>query len=229
MTTLAKSYIATVITMGGALTAFALAHWRSDDPTRFVVFLALFLAAATLKCHVPGVKGHYSPVFFFALLGATALSLPEVVIASALAGIVQTIYRPKYRPSLVQTIFNGANIALSAAGAALFVQGLVPGFAEVPGIVTLLLGAALFYVVNTGLVSLVVALTENASLPEIWKNWCAGCLPYYVVGALLSDATDPVAQILAVLIIPSILLGAYCYRMRSEMLPVRATVCGSAD
>lgn len=222
MTTIAKWYISAVITAGAALTAFALAHWRSDDPTRFVVFLALFLAAATLKCHVPGVKGHYSPVFFFALLGATTLSLPEVVIATTLAGIVQTTYRPKYRPSMIQISFNAATHALATAAAAVFVQGLVPGLPENPALFSLILGAAFFYLVNTGLVSIVVALTEQTSVSKIWKNWCIGCLPYYVVGVLLTDATDPVAQILAVLIIPSMLLGAYCYRMRDKMPAVRA-------
>src|ERR1700733_1934908 len=88
MTKTAKAYIATVIVTGAMATAFALAHWRSDDPARFAMFLVLFLAAATLKCCVPGVAGTYSPIFFFALLGSTTLSLPEVWIASALAGMV---------------------------------------------------------------------------------------------------------------------------------------------
>jgi hypothetical protein len=117
MTTTAKAFIATVILTGFAATAFAIAQWRSDDTVRFAVFLALFLAAATLKCCVPGVAGTYSPVFYFALLGSTALSLPEVWIAGALAGMVQTVYKPKYQASLVKLCFNGANMALAAAAA----------------------------------------------------------------------------------------------------------------
>ena len=85
MTKTAKAYIATVIVTGAMATAFALAHWRSDDPARFAMFLVLFLAAATLKCCVPGVAGTYSPIFFFALLGSTTLSLPEVWIAGGLS------------------------------------------------------------------------------------------------------------------------------------------------
>jgi hypothetical protein len=224
MTKTAKAYIATVIMTGAAATVFALAQWRSDDPTRFAVFLTLFLAAATLKCCVPGVAGTYSPVFFFALLGSTTLSLPEVWVASALAGMVQTIYKPKYQPSLIRLCFNGANMALAATAAYVFVQRMIPGLAEQPALLCLILGAAAFYVVNTGLVSVVMALTEDGSLAAIWKNWCAGCLPYYVVGVLLTDATDPVAQVLAAVIVPSILLATYYYRSRDEMGVAGATV-----
>jgi hypothetical protein len=216
MTKTAKAYIASVIVIGAAATAFALAHWRSDDPTRFAIFLVLFLAAATLKCCVPGVTGTYSPVFFFALLGSTTLSLPEVWVAAALGGMVQTIYKPKYQPTLVKLCFNGANMALAAGAAYVFVQRIIPGLAEQPALLCMVLGAAAFYVVNTGLVSIVVALTEHSSFSAVWKNWCAGSLPYYVVGVLLTDATDPAAQVLAAVIIPIVLLATYCHRSRDE-------------
>ena len=222
MTKTAKTYIATVIVAGATATAFALSHWRSDDPARFAVFLVLFLAAATLKCCVPGVTGTYSPVFFFALLGSTTLSLPEVWIAAALGGMVQTVYKPKYKASLVKVCFNAANMALAAAAAYVFVQRTIPGLADQPALLCLVLGAAAFYVVNTGLVSLVVALTEQSSLSAVWKNWCTGSLPYYVVGVLLTDAIDPVAQVLAAVIIPTVLVATYCYRSREEVRAVSA-------
>src|SRR5579864_4961865 len=217
MTKTAKTYIASVIVTGVAATALAVANWHSDDPTRFAIFLVLFLAAATLKCCVPGVTGTYSPVFFFALLGSTTLSLPEVFVASALAGMVQTIYKPKYQPSFAKVFFNGANMALSAGAAYVFVQRMIPALAEQPALLCMMLGAAAFYVVNSGLIAAVLAITEHRAFCATLKTWCVGCLPYYVVGALLTDATDPVAQVLAAVIIPSILLATYCYRSRDQM------------
>src|SRR5579862_1175515 len=177
MTNTAKTYIAAVILTGAAATAFALTHWQSDDVERFAMFLVLFVAAATLKCSVPGVAGTYSPVFFFALLGSTTLSLPEVWMASGLAAMVGTVYKPKYKPSLVKVCFNGANMALAAASAYVFVRRMIPGLEDQPELLCILLGAASFYLVNTGLVSTVVALTEQGSVSAIWKNWCAGSLP----------------------------------------------------
>ncbi len=217
MTKIAQTYIAGVIAAGAAGIVLAFTNWRSEDPTRFAVFLVLFLAAATLKCCVPGVSGTYSPIFFFSLLGATTLSLPEVFIASALAAMLATVYKPKYKPSVLKAAFNGANMALSSAAAYMFIQRMIPGLNEQPALLCLALGAAAFYVVNTSLVSVVMALTEHGSLSSIWKNWCTGCLPYYVVGVLFTDATDPVAQVLAAVIVPSILIGTYCYRSRHEV------------
>ena len=222
MTKTAKAYIAFVIATGAAATAFALAHWHSDDPARFAVFLVLFLAAATLKCCVPGVAGTYSPIFFFALLGSTTLSLPEVWIAATLAGMVGTVYKPKFKPSLLKVGFNGTNMGLAAAAAYVFVQRLIPGLTEQPALLCLMLGAVAYYLVNTSVVSFVVALTEQGSFSATWRNLCVGSLPYYLVGVLLADATDPVAQVLAAVIVPSILLATYCYRSRDEMQAVSA-------
>src|ERR1035438_9491292 len=99
---------------GGATIVSTLLNWRSDSIVHYSVFLFLFIAAATLKCRVPGVTGTYSPVFFFALLGAATLSFSELAVASALAGIVQATFRPKRRPTLSEVCFNAANLALSS-------------------------------------------------------------------------------------------------------------------
>jgi len=115
-------------------------------------------------------------------------------------------------------------MALATAAAYVFVQGVVPGLAERPALLRMLLGAAAFYVANTGLVTVVVALTEHSSFSAVWKNWCAGSLPYYVVGVLLTDATDPVAQVLAAVIIPIVLLATYCHRSQGEARAVCAIV-----
>ena len=128
-----------------------------------------------------------------------------------------TVYQPKYRPSLIKVLFNGANMALSAAAGYVFVQRMIPGMGEQPALLCMLLGGAAFYVVNTSLVSTVLALTEHGTFSAAWKNWCVGCLPYYVVGVLFTDATDPVAQVLAAVIVPAILVATYCYRSRDEM------------
>ena len=178
-----------------------------------------------LKCCVPGVAGTYSPVFFFALLGSTTLSLPEVWVAAALAGMSPDRFTNTEISAVLDQAFafNGANMAFASAAGYVFVQHLIPGLADQPTLLCLMLGAAAFYIVNTGLVSVVMALTENTSLSVVWKNWCVGCLPYYVVGVLLTDATDPVAQVLAAVIIPSVLLATWCYRsVREETQAVSA-------
>jgi len=176
----------------------------------------LFVAAATLKCRVPGVAGTYSPVFFFALLGSATLSFSEVAVASALAGIVQSTFRMERRPSVIQVCFNAANLALSACAGYPIIQRQIPGLAEQPLMVSLILGASVVYFVNTALVSVVLTLVERGSLTKVWRHWCLGSLPYYIIGAMIVAATisaqNRVSTVATILIAPSIFLTTMYYR-----------------
>jgi hypothetical protein len=213
---LTKSYLAVVLAAGAATMAFALGHWRSDDLIRLAVFLALFAAAAMVKGKVPGVEGVFSAVFFFALLGSTMLSFGELTIASALAGIVQCTFKKQRRPAFIQICFNAANLVLSTASGFVVIQRLVPGLGEKPQFLCFLLGAAVYYLVNTGLVAGVLTLVEGGSLVGIWSHWFLGSLPFYLVGALvvgaLVSANSATAFAMVILISPPMLLATLYYR-----------------
>ena len=213
----AKAYIAAVIGTWAATMAFVLTHWQSDSLARFLVFLCLFVAAATLKYRVPGITGTFSPVFFFALLGSATLSLPEAAVAAAWAGIVQCTFQPQRRPSLVQVCFNAATLSLSCAVAHLIVQPQILGLSPKPLLISLVLAASVMYFMNTALVSVVLTLVQRESLTEVWKHWCLGSLPFYLVGAIIVAATlsaeSPVTSLVALLVAPAILLTTIYFRI----------------
>ena len=217
MTRLAKSYLAAVIVTGAAVLSYALAHWHAVDLDRFTVFLALFGLAATLKGKVPGVAGSYSPVFFFVLIGSAMLSFPEVAVAAALAGAVQSTIRQEQRPTFVRVAFNAANLVLSTGAGFVFIQRLLPGFDRQPQLLCFLLGASVFYLVNTGLVSMAMTLVEHGSLSNIWNHWCLGSLPFYLVGSLIVAATisaNSAATFVGVILVaPPMLLATIYYRL----------------
>jgi hypothetical protein len=217
VTRFAKAYLFATIAAGAATLILGLAHWRSGDLTRFGVFLALFAIAATLNGKIPGVTGSYSPVFFFALLGSAMMSFAEVTVAAALAGVVQCVARRDVHPSAVRICFNAANLALSAASGFVFIQRLVPGLAGQPLLLCFLLGASVFYLVNTGLVSVALTLVEGGSLSCIWNHWCLGSLPYYLAGAFIVAATisaNTAATFVGVLLVaPPMLLATIYYRL----------------
>jgi hypothetical protein len=212
----AKVYINAVIAAGLAIAAYALLHWDSQGPIRFAVFLALFMGAALLKGRIPGITGTYSPVFFFVLVGSDVLSFSEVVFAAGLAGIVQCTFFVKRHPSPVQIAFNAANMIISTAAAFAFIHRQVPGFAAQPLMILLLLGASLYYVVNTGLVATVLTLVDGKPLNDVCRHWCLGSLPYYVLGTLIVYATlsaqnQPSMWVVA-MVCPSVLLITLYYR-----------------
>jgi len=212
----AKVYIGAVITAGTAIASFALAYWDSKDPIRFCVFLALFAGAALLKGRIPGLTGTYSPVFFFVLVGSHALSFSEVVFAAGLAGIVQcTLFVQRY-PSPAQVGFNAANMMIATASAFPLIHGEVHGLTEQPLMILLVLGASVYYVVNTGLVSVILTLVEAKPLNNIWRLWCLRSLPYYLVGALITGAAlsaqPQLSMRVVVMVCPFLLLATIYYR-----------------
>jgi hypothetical protein len=215
MPTAARVYIDGVIAVGLAVAGYALIHWESQNPIRFLMFLALFILAALLKGRIPGITGTYSPVFFFVLLGSHELSFSEVVFATALAGIVQCSFFVQRRPFSLQIAFNAANMTICAACAFVFIHREAP-LTQALLLVLLILGTAMYYVVNTGLVAMVVTLVDSKPLKEVWRHWCLGSLAYYILGALIACATLSTQNQLSMrvlgMVCPSLLLITVYYR-----------------
>lgn len=189
MPTAARVYVDWVIAVGLGIAAYASMHWNPQSLLQFSVFLALFIGAALLKGRIPGVTGTYSPVFVFVLLGSHMLSFAEVTFAAGIAGIVQCTFFVQRRPTNVQIAFNVANMMIGTACAFAFIHPEVPGLAGQPLLLLLILGAAVYYVVNTGLVAIVLTLVDSKPLREVCRRWSVGSLPYYVLGALIAGAT----------------------------------------
>jgi hypothetical protein len=127
-------------------------------------------------------------VFFFVLVGSHVLSFSEVVFAAGLAGMVQCTFFVQRYPSPAQIAFNSANMMIGTASAFVFIHGEVPGLSEQPLIIQLILGASVYYLVNTELVSVILTLVDAKPLNNIWGLWCLRSLPYYLVGALIAGA-----------------------------------------
>jgi hypothetical protein len=188
MSEAAKAFISSIVATGVGISALALSHWDSQDWVRFSVFLTLCAGAALLKGRIPGLTGTYSPLFFFLLLGSHALSFSELVVIGGLAAIVQCTFNLRQYPCLSQIEFNAANTIISTALAFAFINRYVPGLTDLPLVILLILGASVYYLVNTGLVSIVLALVESKPLASVWRRWCLASLLFYIVGALIAGA-----------------------------------------
>src|SRR5260370_17427889 len=141
----------------------------------------------------------------------------ELAIASALAGIVQCTFKQQHRPAFIQICFNAANLALSTASGFVVIQRLVPGLGEKPQFLCFLLGAAVYYLVNTGLVSGVLTLVEGGSMVGIWCHWFLRSLPYYLIGALIVgavvNANSAISFAMIIVVSPPLLLATLYYRV----------------
>jgi surface polysaccharide O-acyltransferase-like enzyme len=82
----------------------------------------------------------------------------------------------------------------------------------------MVLGAALYVVFNTGLVSLVISLAEQRPLRDLWSSCYEWTFPYFLVGSavagLASAASRSTTWGAALLILPAMYFVYVYYRLR---------------
>lgn len=192
MPTKAKLYIGTSVALGYALLAGTLI-WFSQFPdvARYLACLSLACIASTMKVRLPGLHGTISVNFVFILMALTQFSPAETLVIAFAATLVQSLWRPKTRPTLVQVLFNTSTVLISTALA-------YAGAHAVPGqdhpFIALAPAATVFFVMNTGMVSLVLALLSKSTLLAVWKQCHLWAFPYYLVGAAIAGAVDQSSQ-----------------------------------
>jgi hypothetical protein len=212
----AKRYISVVVGGGFLVLVAALWRWDVPDPRVFLVYVTLSLVAATLKVRLPGITGTYSLGFLSLLAGIMYFSLPETLVAGCAAVLMQSVWRAKQRPTMVQILFNMANLCLSAGLSFTLVHDMFGEGARSYRPAVLALAAAVFFVANTGLVSGVLCLLGGKPFGEISQQWYLGSFVYYLIGAVLvgllplaGQQTAPAAWLL--LVPPLCLAHFYCH------------------
>ena len=185
MPTTTKMYVAAVIATGAAVLAAAGTNWTNSDPKEFLLYLALAVLASVLKLRLPGVEGTYSLNFLFILAGIVHFTLPETLLTGCAAGLAQTLWNVKKRPTFVQTCFNVANLVISIAVCFAVVAGPMSSLVGQYPPATLALAACLYFIVNTVLVSGVLSLLQGKPLRETCREWYWWSFPYYLIGAAL--------------------------------------------
>ncbi len=181
----ARIYISAVLVAGALLLLQSLLDWQFPDGVRFAAYFGLAMVAATLKVKLPGINGTFSATPLFILLGVLELSLCQTVILGCSGMIVQSLWKPKNRPRLIQLCFNVASLAICttvAYGAGNFtsLQAMQGGQAW-----RMVFAACVFFLTNTILVSGVMSITQNQPFRQVWEKWFFWSFPYYlVIGAV---------------------------------------------
>ena len=217
MPTKARLYIYANICLGTAVLAICLLHsWESTDPRRFLCYLALTMVASTLKVRLPGMTGTISLNFLFVLIALADLSFSETVVVATCGALVQSLWKRKTPPKVVQVAFNTAVLAGSAAFAYRAGRYLLSGLAASYLPVLICLSATLYFFSNTFLVSGVISLIENERLSDVWHRCHLWTFPYYLAGAgvagVMSVCNRTAGWQAALLILPAVYLVYVFYR-----------------
>jgi hypothetical protein len=214
---LAKAYIATIAAVAATVVTVVAYRWNPENLGRFFLFFALAMVASAMKIRLPGFKTTISINFVFVLMGITLFSLGETVLIGLGGALVQSLWRTQQRPKAVQVLFNAACLTVCTA-AAFWTSHAVPAMLGLSSMaVMMVMGACVYLLLNTGLVSLVISLAEGRSLKEIWSSCYEWTFLYFLAGAaaagLASAASHGTNMGVALLVVSAMYLVYAYYRM----------------
>jgi MASE9 protein len=218
MPNLAKAYIAVMAAVAAAVLALVATRWTAANPAHFVLFFALALLASAMKIRLPGFKTNISANFVFILMGLALFSFGETVVLALAGALIQSLWKTRQRPRPVQVLFNAACLTVCTA-AAFWFSHRVPAMLGLNSLAAMMaLGACVYMVLNTGLVSLVVSLAERRPLQQVWPSCYEWTFPYFLVGSGLAGLASAAGQGpnwgVALLIVPVMYFVYLYYRMR---------------
>ena len=99
--------------------------------------------------------------------------------------ILQTFWKPRKRPAVIQVLFNISSLVVSVAICFSASHALVQ---ETNLAVMLVVAVCAYFLLNTGMISLVLSLVEGKSFPEVWRQCYLWSFPYYLAGAAIAGA-----------------------------------------
>jgi hypothetical protein len=193
-----------------------LAEFASTDFQRFLAYLALAWIGATWRLKIAGVPVTLSPSFAFILIGIAEFSLGEAMLMAIAATLVQCWWRPATKRSRSRTMFNIGAVSIAVMVAYNPTHYFLSlDVRETPTM--LLLAALVYFIVNTGLVSAMVALTENTSLTSVWRYLARHTLAYYALGGVIATLTVSVCHMFGwragLVVVPLLYLAYHSYRL----------------
>ena len=218
----ARLYIALILSAGTLGLASQLVHFHSSHPVEFWCYFLVTILTSGLKIRLPMVFATLSVNFLFILVGIVQFSLPEAIVLGVAGTIVQCLWRPRSRPKAIRIAFSACSIGLAVMAAHTVFHGPLKAMLTELHPVLLGLAACTYFVVNTGLVAGVIALTERKSIYKTWYQTYFWILPYHLVAAsvawLIVVLTRQDSWTAALVLFPLVYFVYRSYKMHLERL-----------
>ncbi|MGB6725537.1 MAG: HD domain-containing phosphohydrolase [Terracidiphilus sp.] len=214
MTVRVKSLVCLVVA-GAAASLYSTSGHANGEWLHFFVYLVAILLTSGMKVALPKTEGTMCVNFPFILLGILQLSPLQAVILAVSSVIAQCQFRVIKPFTLVQILFNVANVTTatllawhSYVGCLKLVHGEVAP--------ALAVAATVYFVANSTPVTIIVAWDSAVSPISKWRQEFLWYLPFYLVGAMLAAAANLIGLMFgwltSLLLIPMVytVYRAYC-------------------
>jgi len=182
----ARIYLHCVVGTGLFLLWDGLSQFAAADLPQFIAYLALALLSATWRFQIPGIPVTFSTTFAFILIGIANFSLGEALLMGCGATLVQCLWKPPYKLSGRKMFFNIAGVAIGIRVAYNPMHVPLAGGPHYAAWM-LSLAAALYFLLNTALVSGMIALLEQEAFGPVWRRLAKYSIAFYVVGGLIAS------------------------------------------
>lgn len=185
MPTRAKIYIGAVFVAGAASLSASVMNGFSPRFSIWALYLVFAIVASLVKLRLPGLMGTYSLSCLCFLFGFGRFPLAEILVVACAGAVVQSVCNTKDRPTVVQVLFNMANVTLSIAVCSLVLRVLSTSGLDTYRPAVMALVACAYFAINTVVVSGILSLLNGKPLAEVCREWYVWSFPYYLVGAAI--------------------------------------------
>ncbi|MEO8522045.1 MAG: hypothetical protein ABI603_11815, partial [Acidobacteriota bacterium] len=191
LTPAGRAYLWTVTTLGVALAGYcAVTLVRGGISLQLLLFGTLTVLSGRVTLKVPSVKARFSPSEMFTFT-CVLLYGPEAGALALAADSLVLAWHHRWRAE--QNLFNFASLTLSVwiAGRLFY---LVAGVAPLAGgaamsstlLLPLALLAASYFLINSGLIAVAIALDSRRSPLSVWRQHFLWLGPGYLAGACVA-------------------------------------------
>lgn len=172
----AKSYVVAVAILGVSALGAAITHLSNEVDERWFVLVGLTLLTSSITVKVPSVAATISVSETFVFASVIIFGWPAGTVVASLDGLVISLWLQKRRHQpTYRVLFNATAPALSAYVGSLVYETLgaptlsAPGFQITQILVPLCGFAATYFLANTALLAIAIALEQNLSAFTVWR------------------------------------------------------------
>ncbi|HEY1759444.1 MAG TPA: HD-GYP domain-containing protein [Bryobacteraceae bacterium] len=203
------------IVVSGAVAGVSFIHGHPGrEWIHFSVYLAVILLSSGMKVAMPKSEGTMSVNFPFIFLGILQLSPLQAVGLAVCSVIAQCRFRVVHAFTIVQILFNVANVATATVLAWWTFTSVMRVYPESAPV--LALAATVYFLANTVPLALVLGWSSESSPLAHWWGEFLWYLPFYLVGAMVAVLADVIGArfgwLTSLLLIPLVytVYRAYC-------------------
>jgi putative nucleotidyltransferase with HDIG domain len=181
-----RVYIACMVLAALACFIPAMLRWEPTNLAKFACYLIAALLASVLKVSLPDIEGTMSMNFLLTILCILDLGLAQTLMIGVLKTLAQFYWKPTRQLKHIQLIFNLSQVTVCCAaayGAYKLVLNQV-SHGSLP--LALLAAAVTHFVFNTIAMSIIIGLTEEKPIRNVWTEIYLWTFPYYMVGAAIA-------------------------------------------